>query len=123
MAHTYWTRRAPTDGAEVVAKRLQRIARMQSIDALSPSSSQQQLAGTPRARAERAGSVRLRDAIVWGYMMQRPHARTKAGSSVLANVKFSQQPLPMLFLVSAPLPFVILPSCPGIADCKGRRAV
>ena len=76
---------APTNGAEVVAKRLQKIARAQSIH-LSPSPSEQGLAGmtgSPRraGRAERAGSVRLRDAIVWGYMMQRPDARTKVGAS------------------------------------------
>ena len=76
---------APTNGADVVAKRLQKIARAQSIH-LSPSPSEQGLAGmavSPRraGRAERAGSVRLRDAIVWGYMMQRPDARTKVGPS------------------------------------------
>ena len=76
---------APTNGAEVVAKRLQKIAHAQSIH-LSLSPSEQGLAsmaGSPRraGRAERAGSVRLRDAIVWGYMMQRPDARTKVGAS------------------------------------------
>lgn len=71
---------APTNGAEVVARRLQRIARTHSIDAVSPSGSEQglsSLSNGQHGRAERAGSVRLRDAIVWGYMMQRPHARTK----------------------------------------------
>lgn len=63
----------------MVARRLQSIAHTQSIDALSPSQSEQRLAdmaGGRAGRAERAGSVRLRDAIVWGYMMQRPE-RTK----------------------------------------------
>ncbi len=75
---------APTDGAEVVARRLQKVARTHSIHDMSASTSEQQLAGTPRGQSgqtERAGSVRLRDAIVWGYIMQRPDARTKVRSS------------------------------------------
>ena len=110
----------------MVAKRLQRIARTQSIDALSPSSSQQQLAGTPRARAERAGSVRLRDAIVWGYMMQRPHARTKAGSSVLAKCRVLTATSTYALSCLCALAFchqAILPSCRGIAVSNRRRAV
>ena len=80
---------APTDGAEVVARRLQKFARTHSIHDMSSSTSEQQLVGTPRGgQAERAGSVRLRDAIVWGYIMQRPDARTKVSShaSLIASL-------------------------------------
>lgn len=78
-----------TNGAEVVARMLEHIARNKGyipvpspheeddgvtngLDAKSPA----------RGRAvARAGAGRLRDAIVFGYMMQRHKARGKVGSA------------------------------------------
>lgn len=81
----------PTNGAEVVAATLQDIARKRTHCQASTSavnSSAQGLAdlahssgggseGGGPGQPKRAGSVRLRDAIVWGYMMQRHDSRTK----------------------------------------------
>lgn len=80
-----WCCSEPTNGAEVVALKLEMAARRGSHGAASTSGlasangSSQGLADmrdggkSPR----RAGSVRLRDAIVWGYMMQRHDKRDK----------------------------------------------
>jgi hypothetical protein len=69
----------------VVASTLQDFARKRSHGQAStsklatPNGSAQAVAELHPAEGgpKRAGSVRLRDAIVWGYMMQRHDARTK----------------------------------------------
>ncbi|BDA43718.1 probable galactokinase at C-terminar half [Coccomyxa sp. Obi] len=76
----------PTNGAEVVASKLEAAARLGSLRGASPSgpasangSAQglSEMLGGDKS-PQRAGSVRLRDAIVWGYMMQRHDNRAKA---------------------------------------------
>ena len=72
-----------TNGAEVVARMLQHIARNKGyIPIPSPLGEEGDMANglksPPRGRAVvRAGAGRLRDAIVFGYMMQRHRARGK----------------------------------------------
>ncbi|GAB4816629.1 hypothetical protein N2152v2_003675 [Parachlorella kessleri] len=73
--------REPTNGAEVVAGLLEEAAREWRQQGQRP---QQQGGASGRASPaeggaslERAGSTRLRDTIVWGYMMQRHAARDK----------------------------------------------
>ena len=78
----------PTNGAEVVAGLLEHIARQKGYNPQSAALDTVAAAGdgldyaaageTPRGRAvARAGAGRLRDAIVFGYMMQRHRARGK----------------------------------------------
>lgn len=81
----------PTNGAEVVASKLEAAARLGSLRGVSASgpasgngSAQglsEMLGGGDRS-PQRAGSVRLRDAIVWGYMMQRHDNRAKVCHAV-----------------------------------------
>ena len=74
-----------TNGAEVVARMLEHIARHKGyIPIPTPPEEEHGTAngfhsnGPPRGRAvARAGAGRLRDAIVFGYMMQRHRARGK----------------------------------------------
>ena len=72
-----------TNGAEVVARMLEHIARNKGyIPIPSPNEEEAEVAhglqSPPRGRAvARAGAGRLRDAIVFGYMMQRHRARGK----------------------------------------------
>ena len=81
-------RSGPTDGAEVAAAKLQDHARRRAHGAASTSAPASPLAPrsplAPGAGARlggggSAGSTRLRDAIVWGYMMQRHGARSMVG--------------------------------------------
>ena len=72
-----------TNGAEVVARMLEHIARNKGYIPI-PSHNEEGddvangLQSPPRGRAvARAGAGRLRDAIVFGYMMQRHRARGK----------------------------------------------
>lgn len=71
----------PTDGAEVVARMLEHFARHQGPYAslLKHSLSNGNMpSALDRGRSvTRAGAGRLRDAIVFGYMMQRHKARGK----------------------------------------------
>ena len=74
-----------TNGAEVVARMLEHIARHKGYIPI-PEPPEEDIGtangyhanGPPRGRAvARAGAGRLRDAIVFGYMMQRHRARGK----------------------------------------------
>lgn len=76
----------PTNGAEVVASKLVAAARRSSHGGpLSANGSAQGPADMHAGEGgpQRAGSVRLRDAIVWGYMMQRHDARAKVSPADL----------------------------------------
>ncbi len=65
----------------MVASKLEAAARLGSLRGAPASGSasglSEMLGGGDRS-PQRAGSVRLRDAIVWGYMMQRHDNRAKA---------------------------------------------
>ena len=84
-----------TNGAEVVARMLEHIAHNKGYIPITPPHGEEDdlangLKKPPRGRAvARAGAGRLRDAIVFGYMMQRHRARGKVkigkgGGPVLA---------------------------------------
>ncbi|KAK9833328.1 hypothetical protein WJX81_006760, partial [Elliptochloris bilobata] len=71
----------PTNGGEVVAQRLEEVAatRQATPPAEPLPSKGGAVAGDENGAGKpaRAGSVRLRDAIVWGYMMHRHNERDK----------------------------------------------
>ena len=72
--------REPTDGAAVATKLLLQIARDKGY---SPPTDGSASNGTGADRSlSRAGSVRLRDAVVWGYMMQRNARRGQVSMHV-----------------------------------------